>query len=70
MICEGCTHGMDVGPAWLRLTPADTDLDADLLARLAQRTQHRDADCVPIMRTSELAQALELERLERGGYRA
>jgi hypothetical protein len=35
--------------------------------RLAQRTQHRDADGTPIMTAEELAEAIELDRLEREG---
>ncbi len=49
----------------VRLTSDDTDLDADLLARLALRTQHRDHDGTPIMSRQELDDAIELDRIER-----
>jgi hypothetical protein len=51
---------------WLRLTPEDTDLPPDVLARLSIRTQHRDADGTPIMSAQELAEVVEMDRTERG----
>ena len=49
---------------WVRLTPEETGLDEQLLARLALRTQHRAEDGAPIMTANDITDQIELMELE------